>query len=368
MKARRPSAVVTLMLAAALLLGSVPASALDVPTATAAETVAARGPILGAVSFQGTSLTGMTENEARSFLTSAAVVPALDKTVVRAAGKRFYFYTRRAVSVNVSAMLDKAYAVPPAVSEPVTGSVEPTGTTEPTGSVDTTVPAPVELRMAYTVRDWVVKAWAAKVAGSVDRTKRNAYRKVVDERLVVVPEVIGRKVKPVATGETITARIKYELANPARQPGSVAARVAYYTPAVTLSNIGKAILVDLSKRRIYLYKLRHTEKSYACAIGMPGYETPRGKFSVTGKVKWPTWRNPGSAWAANMPAYIGPGPSNPLGTRAIYLSAPGIRIHGTSQWWSIGRAASHGCLRMRRADVEDLYPRVPVGISVWIIR
>jgi lipoprotein-anchoring transpeptidase ErfK/SrfK len=69
-----------------------------------------------------------------------------------------------------------------------------------------------------------------------------------------------------------------------------------------------------------------------------------------------------------MPSVIGPGPNNPLGTRALYLNASGIRIHGTPNWRSIGHRASHGCLRMRRRDVENLYPRVPVGTAVWITK
>ena len=69
-----------------------------------------------------------------------------------------------------------------------------------------------------------------------------------------------------------------------------------------------------------------------------------------------------------MPASIPPGPGNPLGTRAMNLSAPGIRIHGTPSWNSIGYSVSHGCIRMRIPDVEALYPMLSVGDSVWIVR
>ena len=91
---------------------------------------------------------------------------------------------------------------------------------------------------------------------------------------------------------------------------------------------------------------------------------------MTGKVKNPTWRNPYSDWSKNMPAAIHGGVNNPLGTRAIYISASGIRMHGVpaSENSSIGHRASHGCMRMKRHDAEDFYPRVPVGITVWIIK
>ena len=61
-----------------------------------------------------------------------------------------------------------------------------------------------------------------------------------------------------------------------------------------------------------------------------------------------------------------PVPGNPLGTRALYLNAPGIRIHGTSDVGSIGTNASHGCIRMLMSDVEEMYPLVPIGTRVIV--
>jgi lipoprotein-anchoring transpeptidase ErfK/SrfK len=61
------------------------------------------------------------------------------------------------------------------------------------------------------------------------------------------------------------------------------------------------------------------------------------------------------------------GPSNPLGTRALYLDAPGIRIHGTSASYSIGSYASHGCVRMFMGDVEELYEIVPIGTTAHVV-
>jgi L,D-transpeptidase ErfK/SrfK len=74
-----------------------------------------------------------------------------------------------------------------------------------------------------------------------------------------------------------------------------------------------------------------------------------------------------TGWGAGAPAEIPPGPGNPLGTRALYLDAPGIRIHGTYDADSIGTYASHGCIRMRIADAEELYPLVPVGTPALVI-
>lgn len=139
------------------------------------------------------------------------------------------------------------------------------------------------------------------------------------------------------------------------------------SPATTDEMLGKTIFVSTSRRTLTLYNGARIEKKYQCAVGTPGYPTPLGTFKIVLKRYLPTWRNPGSGWAKDMPAYIGPGPGNPLGTRALNLDAPGIRIHGTSKDYSIGTAASHGCMRMHMWDIEDLYPRVPLGTRVIIV-
>ncbi len=140
------------------------------------------------------------------------------------------------------------------------------------------------------------------------------------------------------------------------------------TPRITDKKLGKTIFVSTSHRTLTLYNGAKVEKKYRVAVGMPAYPTPTGTYEVELKRYRPSWSNPGSAWAASMPDYIPPGPANPLGTRALNISAPGIRIHGTSNNGSIGTAASHGCMRMHMWDIEDLYPRVKVGTRVIIVR
>jgi lipoprotein-anchoring transpeptidase ErfK/SrfK len=70
----------------------------------------------------------------------------------------------------------------------------------------------------------------------------------------------------------------------------------------------------------------------------------------------------------SLPAYMPPGPHNPLGMRALYLGWTDYRIHGTNAPWSIGHAASSGCIRMRNSDVIDLFERVHIGTPVHVIR
>jgi len=127
------------------------------------------------------------------------------------------------------------------------------------------------------------------------------------------------------------------------------------------------LVLDISERCLYLYEGGMVTKTYRVAVGTPRYPTPLGTYKITSKRKNPTWYNPHKTWSKDMPPFIPPGPGNPLGPRALNLSASGIRIHGTPQVWSIGRAASHGCIRMRPSDVIDLYPRVSVGAPIDII-
>ena len=131
--------------------------------------------------------------------------------------------------------------------------------------------------------------------------------------------------------------------------------------------VGTAVLVRAGENKLYLYQNGKVTRTYGVATGSPRYPTPTGRYEVTLKRYLPTWYNPWSPWSMNEPAIIGPGPRNPLGTRALNISAPGIRIHGTPAWNSIGYSVSHGCIRMRMPDVEALYPLVPQGAPVFIV-
>jgi lipoprotein-anchoring transpeptidase ErfK/SrfK len=109
--------------------------------------------------------------------------------------------------------------------------------------------------------------------------------------------------------------------------------------------------------------------TYDVATAKPGFTTPNGDWTIYDKQVDPTWHNPApDGWGAGEPLVVGPGPGNPMGPRAFYLTAPGlIRIHGTSDDASIGRYASHGCIRMHNTDVVALYPMVPVGTHVLVV-
>jgi len=137
--------------------------------------------------------------------------------------------------------------------------------------------------------------------------------------------------------------------------------------AVTSDSFGTVILVRTGENKLYLYKGGSLSRTYSVATGQAAFPTPTGTFKVVSKQTNPTWHNPHSAWSTSMPESIGPGPTNPLGTHALALSASGILIHETPDVGSIGTSASHGCIRMRGGDELDLFNQVPTGTTVVII-
>jgi lipoprotein-anchoring transpeptidase ErfK/SrfK len=142
-------------------------------------------------------------------------------------------------------------------------------------------------------------------------------------------------------------------------------------PAVTLKTLARRystyISVDRGAFKLRLFKrLRHV-KTYGIAVGMAGLETPRGIRHVLEKQVNPAWHVPNSPWAGSLAGQTIPAsdPRDPIKARWLGLG-DGVGIHGTSEDWSIGTRASHGCIRMHVSDVIDLYPRVPVGTPVLI--
>ncbi len=127
------------------------------------------------------------------------------------------------------------------------------------------------------------------------------------------------------------------------------------------------IVIHRGINRLYLYKGTHLVRVFPVATGQAAWPTPLGHFEIVVKQKNPWWFPPTQdSWAAGAKP-VPPGPDNPLGTRWMGLSAPGVGIHGTDEPWSIGHSESHGCIRMQVPSAEWLYNRVRVGTPVFII-
>ncbi|MGB3614246.1 MAG: L,D-transpeptidase [Elainellaceae cyanobacterium] len=123
------------------------------------------------------------------------------------------------------------------------------------------------------------------------------------------------------------------------------------------------LVLRLSDRRVYLYRGDDVEVSYPVAVGKGGWETPTGSYEVMTMIEHPSWENPFTGGV--IPA----GPDNPLGERWIGFWTDGrnfIGFHGTPNEGSVGRAASHGCVRMYNRDIRELFTLVAVGTSVAV--
>ncbi len=130
-----------------------------------------------------------------------------------------------------------------------------------------------------------------------------------------------------------------------------------------------SIVIKTSKKKLYYVTGNGKALEYSIAVGRKS-EQWFGEIWVSRKATNPVWIPTPSMRAKNpsLPKKVGPGPKNPLGTRAIYLGWGPYRIHGTNSPGSIGRAASSGCFRMRNSDVVDLYRKVHVGTSVFVLK
>lgn len=115
----------------------------------------------------------------------------------------------------------------------------------------------------------------------------------------------------------------------------------------------RKIVISIPDRKLALIEEGRVVKVYRIAVGAPVSPSPSGEFRVRERITHPTYYAPGKV--------IGPGEANPLGTRWIGLGHRGYGIHGTNEPRSIGKNASHGCIRMNKADVEELFELVRAG-------
>jgi len=120
----------------------------------------------------------------------------------------------------------------------------------------------------------------------------------------------------------------------------------------------RRLVVSIPDRKLALVEDGEMVKVYHIGVGAKVSPSPTGTFKVVSRISEPTYYHPGVV----IPA----GADNPLGTRWIGLDRKGYGIHGTNQPRSIGHAASHGCIRMSRADLEELFRTVRVGDTVEI--
>ena len=128
------------------------------------------------------------------------------------------------------------------------------------------------------------------------------------------------------------------------------------------------VVIDTAHTFLYLVLGGGKALRYGIGVGRKGF-TWSGVERISRKSEWPDWIPPVEMIARQpyLPRWVGGGPGNPLGARALYLGNTNYRIHGTNNPASIGTQVSSGCIRMRNADVIDLYGRVGVGTKVVVL-
>jgi lipoprotein-anchoring transpeptidase ErfK/SrfK len=223
-----------------------------------------------------------------------------------------------------------------------------------TSEPNTTVP------LTVTVRRAALKAYVAEV------TTRFA-RKPVDARLFlrklkpwIAPEKDGREIdRPAAESALAAALVEGTRGPVVLKPKVVKAKL-------TRKSFGPVIVIKRGANTLSVYQGMRFVKSFGVATGQQQYPTPLGRFRVLVKWKNPWWYPPNSPWAQGKEP-VPPGPGNPLGTRWMGISSPGVGIHGTPDPGSIGYSVSHGCIRMRISDAEWLFNRITVGTTVFIV-
>jgi len=128
------------------------------------------------------------------------------------------------------------------------------------------------------------------------------------------------------------------------------------------------IVIDTAHTFLYLTIGNGKAMRYGIGVGREGF-TWSGVQQITRKAEWPDWIPPTEMVARQpyLPRWVGGGPGNPLGARALYLGNTDYRIHGTNDPTTIGKRVSSGCIRLRNEDVEDLYQRVGIGTKVVVL-
>lgn len=216
------------------------------------------------------------------------------------------------------------------------------------------------IALPVTVRRERVRAYVTTVANRFDRAPDDAQLFLRGLRPWISKERAGRRIDRDGATRAIVAALAANRRTPIRL------RARTLAPRITRKRFGPVIVIRRGSNRLFLYRGMRYWRQFGVATGQRQYPTPLGRLRIVVKWRNPWWYPPNSPWAKDEKP-IPPGPDNPLGTRWMGLSSPGVGIHGTPNPGSIGYSVSHGCIRMRIPDAEWLFNRVRVGTTVFIV-
>jgi lipoprotein-anchoring transpeptidase ErfK/SrfK len=306
------------------------------------------------VTIAGVDVGGMKTEEARSLVRHELQKPLERPIAVFRGTKRFRLSAHDAgVTADVTGMVEEALnasrdgSIFSRVARDITG-----------GEEDAQVPP----RVTYSKS--AVHDLVKRVQSKLNRPARDA--EVDFPSLEKVKEQKGRKVR--------AASLEQRIAQALTVPGverRVRAPVRILKPKVTQDQLADkypvVLVADRYNFKLRLYRNLQLQKEYTVAVGALGFDTPAGLYHIQNKAVDPAWHVPESDWAGDLAGTVVPGgvPDNPLKARWLGIF-DGAGIHGTDQTYSLGSAASHGCIRMAIPDVIELYDQVPVGAPIYI--
>ncbi|MGH2807717.1 MAG: L,D-transpeptidase family protein [Actinomycetota bacterium] len=306
------------------------------------------GKILPGVEIAGVDVGGMTRRQALRAVKGASAIQ-LDRVVTVEWKDREWTVTPRKLGArsNAATLVDRALQTSQSTNVFTKATMAVLG--EQLDHVH-------ELAITYPRQG--IRGFVEGVASSLDREPVEASIDYSSGWVEMEPARDGRKVQAKLSRRALLSALKGD-------EDTVDLAVKTMPAPDTGDKYDQILLLRMGENRLYLYQDGEITHEYTVASGLPEYPTPTGEYVITEKRYLPTWVNPDpTGWGASMPAMIGPGPGNPLGTRALNWSASGIRFHGTEATYSLGYAASHGCVRLSMPDIEELYDLVDVGTPI----
>jgi lipoprotein-anchoring transpeptidase ErfK/SrfK len=313
------------------------------------------GTIAKGVRAGGVDIGGLSAAKARAKLRRTVLRDIRRPVVVAWHGRRFPLTAKQAgLSVDLDATVDEA------LKRSRSGSIISRTARSLRGkSLDVSL----QPQVVYSTR--AVRRLVARVGAAVDRPSREAHVSFATTAPTVAAGRDGRRLRRVALRRAVEAALSDRTA--ARR---IPARVTVVHPKTTTAELAGRypviLTLDRTNFRLRLFKRLKLAKTYTVAVGQAGLDTPAGLYHIQNKAVNPSWHVPNSAWAGSMAGQVvPPGPDNPIKARWMGIW-DGAGIHGTDETYSLGHAASHGCVRMAIPDVLELYPQVSVGTPMYI--
>jgi hypothetical protein len=305
----------------------------------------------------GVDIGGMRAADARVALDEQLAAPLRQPLIVKHGKRRF-----RLSAATARLRVDTEGMVQEALRRSREGNLISRTVREITG--DTPHDAELRARLSYSSK--AVDALVARVEKALNRDPVDASVTFSGASLGTVEghdglAVEARKLRRAVRSELVlpaadrVVEVSTHVVEPEVKQEELAARYPY------------VVTVNRPSFELRFWKNLKLVKTYRIAVGQVGLETPAGLYHVQNKAVNPAWHVPNSDWAGDLAGTVVPGGTaeNPLKARWLGIYN-GAGIHGTDAVYSLGTAASHGCIRMAIPDVIELYDQVPVSTPVYI--